>query len=108
MWIQFAFRHRTTHSRPGGDASVKAALTLQSYPLLRRISRQDRRPRVAHLRSHRTNLHRRFAGADSSAVYDAFVDRLLALARSARMGNPLELTTQVGPITTQPQYRKVL
>jgi aldehyde dehydrogenase (NAD+) len=41
-------------------------------------------------------------------VYDAFVDRLLALARSARMGNPLELSTQVGPITTQPQYRKVL
>ncbi len=41
-------------------------------------------------------------------VYDAFVERLIALARSARMGNPLELTTQVGPITTQPQYRKVL
>jgi acyl-CoA reductase-like NAD-dependent aldehyde dehydrogenase len=41
-------------------------------------------------------------------VYDAFVDRLIALARTARMGNPLELSTQVGPITTQPQYRKVL
>src|SRR5262249_48884824 len=41
-------------------------------------------------------------------VYDAFVDRLLALARSARMGNPLELSTQVGPITTRPQYEKVL
>jgi len=41
-------------------------------------------------------------------VYDEFVDRLLALARSARMGNPLEPATQVGPITTQPQYRKVL
>ena len=41
-------------------------------------------------------------------VYDAFVDRLLALARSARMGNPLEPATQVGPITTQPQYHKVL
>jgi len=41
-------------------------------------------------------------------VYDAFVERLLALARTARMGNPLDLSTQVGPITTQPQYRKVL
>jgi len=30
-------------------------------------------------------------------VYDEFVDRLLALARSARMGNPLEPATQVGP-----------
>jgi (Z)-2-((N-methylformamido)methylene)-5-hydroxybutyrolactone dehydrogenase len=41
-------------------------------------------------------------------IHDAFVERLLALARTARMGNPLEATTQVGPITTQPQYQKVL
>jgi aldehyde dehydrogenase (NAD+) len=41
-------------------------------------------------------------------VYDAFVERLVALARSARMGNPLDLATQVGPITTRPQYEKVL
>jgi aldehyde dehydrogenase (NAD+) len=41
-------------------------------------------------------------------IYDAFVERLLALARTARMGNPLDLTTQVGPITTRPQYEKVL
>jgi len=41
-------------------------------------------------------------------IYDAFVDRLVALARSARMGNPLDLATQVGPITTRPQYDKVL
>lgn len=41
-------------------------------------------------------------------IYDAFVERLIALARSARMGNPLDLTTQVGPITTRPQYEKVL
>jgi aldehyde dehydrogenase (NAD+) len=48
----------------------------------------------------RALIHRR--------VYDAFVDRLIALARSARMGNPLDLQTQVGPITTHPQYEKVL
>jgi aldehyde dehydrogenase (NAD+) len=41
-------------------------------------------------------------------IYDAFIERLLALARSARMGNPLDLATQVGPITTYPQYEKVL
>ena len=41
-------------------------------------------------------------------IYDAFVERLVALARSARMGNPLDLATQVGPITTRPQYDKVL
>jgi (Z)-2-((N-methylformamido)methylene)-5-hydroxybutyrolactone dehydrogenase len=41
-------------------------------------------------------------------IHQEFVERLLALARTARMGNPLELTTQVGPITTRPQYEKVL
>jgi (Z)-2-((N-methylformamido)methylene)-5-hydroxybutyrolactone dehydrogenase len=41
-------------------------------------------------------------------IHDEFVERLLTLACSARMGNPLEATTQVGPITTQPQYQKVL
>ena len=41
-------------------------------------------------------------------IYDAFVEKLIALARSARMGNPLDLATQVGPITTRPQYEKVL
>ncbi len=41
-------------------------------------------------------------------IFDAFADRLVNLARSARMGNPLDLSTQVGPITTHPQYEKVL
>jgi aldehyde dehydrogenase (NAD+) len=41
-------------------------------------------------------------------IFDAFADRLVTLARSARMGNPLDLATQVGPITTRPQYEKVL
>jgi aldehyde dehydrogenase (NAD+) len=41
-------------------------------------------------------------------IHDAFVERLLALAKTARMGNPLDLNTQVGPVTTQPQYNKVL
>ncbi len=41
-------------------------------------------------------------------IHAEFVDRLLALARTARMGDPLDLGTQVGPITTRPQYEKVL
>jgi acyl-CoA reductase-like NAD-dependent aldehyde dehydrogenase len=41
-------------------------------------------------------------------IYDQFVDRLLALAKTARMGDPLDPSTQVGPITTRPQYEKVL
>jgi aldehyde dehydrogenase (NAD+) len=42
------------------------------------------------------------------SIHDRFVEKLLALAKTARMGNPLELSTQVGPITTRPQYEKVL
>ena len=40
------------------------------------------------------------------SIHDEFVERLLALAKTARMGNPLETTTQVGPITTRPQFGK--
>jgi aldehyde dehydrogenase (NAD+) len=41
-------------------------------------------------------------------VHDALVDRILAIARRARLGNPVERTTQVGPITTQAQRARVL
>jgi aldehyde dehydrogenase (NAD+) len=42
------------------------------------------------------------------SIHDEFVEKLLALAKTAKMGNPLEATTQVGPVTTHPQYDKVL
>ena len=42
------------------------------------------------------------------SIHDEFVERFLKLARTARMGDPLLETTQVGPITTKPQYAKVL
>ena len=42
------------------------------------------------------------------AVHDRVVDGLVSLARTARIGNPAEPTTQVGPITTQGQRAKVL
>ena len=42
------------------------------------------------------------------SIHDEFIDELVALGRTARMGDPLLETTQVGPITTRPQYRKVL
>src|ERR671933_796867 len=41
-------------------------------------------------------------------IHNEFLDRLVALARTAKMGDPLDFGTQVGPITTPPQYRKVL
>jgi aldehyde dehydrogenase (NAD+) len=42
------------------------------------------------------------------SIYDDFVEAFVAYARTARMGDPLDTATQVGPITTRPQYRKVL
>ncbi|MFN0040341.1 MAG: aldehyde dehydrogenase [Burkholderiales bacterium] len=41
-------------------------------------------------------------------IHDAFMEKLLALAKTARMGDPMSTETQVGPITTRPQYEKVL
>ena len=37
------------------------------------------------------------------SIHDAFVEKLVAVARSARMGDPMNLDTQVGPVTTPPQ-----
>jgi aldehyde dehydrogenase (NAD+) len=42
------------------------------------------------------------------SLHDEFVERFLALARAAKLGDPLEESTQVGPITTQAQRAKVL
>ncbi|TDV35609.1 aldehyde dehydrogenase (NAD+) [Paraburkholderia caballeronis] len=42
------------------------------------------------------------------SIYDTFVERLVAFARTARMGDPQDTGTQVGPVTTPPQYEKIL
>ena len=41
-------------------------------------------------------------------IHDEFVERLVEVAAEARLGNPRDLATQVGPVTTPPQYEKVL
>ena len=42
------------------------------------------------------------------SIHDAFVEKLVTFAKTARMGDPQETTTQVGPVTTPPQYKKIL
>ncbi len=42
------------------------------------------------------------------SVHDNFMEKLLDLAKTARMGDPMDPATQVGPVTTRPQYDKVL
>lgn len=43
-----------------------------------------------------------------ASVHDELVERVVALARSAKLGDPRSAETQVGPISTEPQYSKVL
>jgi acyl-CoA reductase-like NAD-dependent aldehyde dehydrogenase len=42
------------------------------------------------------------------SIHDQFVEKLLAFARTAKMGNPMNLDTQVGPVTNKPQFEKIL
>jgi (Z)-2-((N-methylformamido)methylene)-5-hydroxybutyrolactone dehydrogenase len=42
------------------------------------------------------------------SIHDEVLERLVALAGTARFGDPMSADTQIGPITTEPQYRKVL
>ena len=42
------------------------------------------------------------------SIHDEFVEKLVALAKTAKMGDPMDMDTQVGPVTTPPQYEKIL
>ena len=42
------------------------------------------------------------------SIHDAFLEKLLAIAKTARLGDPMSPDTQIGPVTTRPQYEKVL
>ena len=41
-------------------------------------------------------------------IHDEFVDKLVKFAKTAKMGDPMQVDTQVGPVTTMPQYEKIL
>ncbi|MAH85157.1 MAG: carnitine dehydratase [Rhodospirillaceae bacterium TMED8] len=42
------------------------------------------------------------------SIHDEFLDKLVTFAKTAKMGDPMLRDTQVGPVTTQPQYEKIL
>jgi len=42
------------------------------------------------------------------SIHDDFVRRLVEVAGAARIGDPMSMETHVGPVTTQPQYEKIL
>jgi len=43
-----------------------------------------------------------------NSIKENFIERLITLARDVRLGDPMDPTTNVGPITTPAQYAKVL
>jgi aldehyde dehydrogenase (NAD+) len=42
------------------------------------------------------------------SIHDAFLERLVEVARRARIGDPMLPDTDVGAVATEPQYRKIL
>jgi aldehyde dehydrogenase (NAD+) len=42
------------------------------------------------------------------SIHDRFVDQLVEMAGRARIGDPMQASTNVGPVATQPQYEKIL
>lgn len=42
------------------------------------------------------------------SIHDELVERLVAVAKVARLGDPNLAETQIGPIATRPQYEKIL
>src|SRR5262245_14465162 len=42
------------------------------------------------------------------SVHDQFLDKLVAFAKTAKMGNPMSKDTQIGPVTNKPQLEKIL
>lgn len=42
------------------------------------------------------------------SIHDRFVERLVKVASQAKIGDPMSLDTHVGPVTTLPQYNKIL
>ena len=42
------------------------------------------------------------------SIHDEFVERLLRITKAARIGDPSDPATQIGPVATRPQFDKVL
>ena len=43
-----------------------------------------------------------------NSIHDQFVQRLVGVMKEAKMGDPMSLDTQIGPIATRAQFEKVL
>jgi acyl-CoA reductase-like NAD-dependent aldehyde dehydrogenase len=41
-------------------------------------------------------------------IHDEFVQRLIDFVKTAKMGDPADLSTQIGPVATKPQFDKIM
>jgi acyl-CoA reductase-like NAD-dependent aldehyde dehydrogenase len=42
------------------------------------------------------------------SIHDRFLEKLVAFAKTAKMGDPMKPDTQIGPVTNKPQLEKIL
>src|SRR4029079_6166317 len=42
------------------------------------------------------------------SIHDEFVERILKITKSAKVGNPSDPKTEIGPVATKPQFDKVM
>lgn len=42
------------------------------------------------------------------SIHDEFVEKLVKITQSAKIGDPADESTQIGPVATEPQFQKVL
>jgi aldehyde dehydrogenase (NAD+) len=42
------------------------------------------------------------------SIHDQFLEKLVSFAKTAKMGNPMDAGTQIGPVTNEPQLEKIL
>ena len=42
------------------------------------------------------------------SIHDQFLDKVVSFAKTAKMGNPMDAGTQIGPVTNKPQLEKIL
>ena len=62
-----------------------------------------------HFCGHWPDLYCGFAPAGPErSIHDDFVARLVEVAKTAKIGDPMSLDTHVGPVTTPPQFKKVM
>ena len=53
-------------------------------------------------------LHRRFAAILHEKIADEFLERFIGLAKTIRLGNPLDEATEMGPLTSKQHQERVL